>query len=157
MTGLGLVCPLGNSVPEALANARRGERAIREYTSPWAPPDRPELHRRVGGTVEDFDADGLLEPRFAAKQEPATLFALAAAREALAQAGLDRDADRDRLGCVIGAGLAGAELWHRALHTAYGDGNPEVVAGPRIGITKAVDLPWRYGEKGSRFLSKPFR
>lgn len=36
-------------------------------------------------------------------------------------------------------------------------GDVEIVAGPRIGITKAAELPWRYGEKGSRFLSKPFR
>jgi DNA-3-methyladenine glycosylase len=26
----------------------------------------------------------------------------------------------------------------------------------RIGLTKAVELPWRYGLKGSKFLSKPF-
>jgi len=32
----------------------------------------------------------------------------------------------------------------------------EIVAGIRIGITKAADRPWRYGEKSSRFLSKPF-
>ena len=34
---------------------------------------------------------------------------------------------------------------------------PEIVTGPRIGITKAVAKPWRYGLKGSQFLSKPFR
>jgi len=33
----------------------------------------------------------------------------------------------------------------------------DVVAGPRIGITKAAEKPWRYGLKGSAFLSKPFR
>ncbi len=32
----------------------------------------------------------------------------------------------------------------------------EVVIGPRIGITKAADRPWRYGVHGSKFLSKPF-
>jgi DNA-3-methyladenine glycosylase len=32
-----------------------------------------------------------------------------------------------------------------------------VIAGPRIGITKAVERAWRYGLKGSPFLSKPMR
>lgn len=36
------------------------------------------------------------------------------------------------------------------------DDTPEIVTGVRIGITKAADLPWRYGLKGSKFVSKPF-
>ena len=40
---------------------------------------------------------------------------------------------------------------------APGEAAPVVVEGPRIGISKAMDVAWRFGLAGSRYLSRPFR
>lgn len=49
----------------------------------------------------------------------------------------------------------GARLDHAPFELRQGP-PVEVVAGPRIGITKGAETPWRYGEAGPRFLSRPF-
>ena len=77
-----------------------------------------------------------------------------------------RSLDPERLLCsgpgrlcqalAITAVLDGSSLSAPPFHLAPGPAL-DTVAGPRIGLTRAVDTPWRFGERASRFLSRPFR
>jgi DNA-3-methyladenine glycosylase len=64
-----------------------------------------------------------------------------------------------RLCQALGITMAqnGAPLDRTPFSLSGSDGTRPVAAGKRIGITRAVDLPWRFGEPGSRFLSRPLR
>jgi DNA-3-methyladenine glycosylase len=53
--------------------------------------------------------------------------------------------------------LNGRSLAAAPFELAPAPGGIEVVSGPRIGISKAVDVAWRFGLAGSRWVSKPFR
>jgi DNA-3-methyladenine glycosylase len=78
-----------------------------------------------------------------------------------------RGVSDDRLLCS-GPGRLGEALAITRQHNALpldrppfaifaSEGTPTVTSGVRIGLTKAVELPWRYGLAGSRYLSKPFK
>jgi DNA-3-methyladenine glycosylase len=58
----------------------------------------------------------------------------------------------------VGLSLNGADLFAPPfeLEAAAADPPLEIVTGPRIGITKAAELPWRYAAAGNRFVSRPW-
>ena len=63
-----------------------------------------------------------------------------------------------RLGQALGITMAhyGLPLDRPPFFVGAPDEPVEVAAGPRIGLSKAIEQPWRFGLAGSRFLSRPF-
>ena len=58
---------------------------------------------------------------------------------------------------AIAHAMNGHRLDHQPFEVHAAPRPHDVVVGPRIGITKAAEVPWRFGLAGSPFLSRPFR
>ena len=104
ITGLGAITPLGNTAPafwEALLAGRSG-------VGPTTAFDASKLATRIAAEVRDFDPDTLFGRREARRMDRYAQFALAAAREALADAAFPDDAElRKETGVIVATGIGG--------------------------------------------------
>jgi len=104
VTGFGCLSPVGNNVKDtwsALLTGKSGAGVITHF-------DASRHKTRFAAEVKGFDAVALFGPRDARKMDRFTQFAIAAAMEALDHSGLEIDeANRDRVGILIGTGIGG--------------------------------------------------
>jgi len=123
VTGLGVVCPIGNSVDAMWEAAIAGRSGIRRLTL-VDPTDYPA---QVGGEVQDFDPTAYMERRDARRMARFSQFAVAAARQAVEQAGLDLEAlDRTRAGVLCGSGGGGLPNSDEAMRIIVSRGGARV-------------------------------
>lgn len=104
ITGLGVVCPIGNNVAAfetALAAGVSGIGRITRF-------DASGISCRIAGEVKDFNPEDYLEKRDVSRTDRVQQLALAAAQEAIVDAGLNLDAeDRERIAVYVTSGIGG--------------------------------------------------
>ncbi len=124
VTGLGLVCPVGNRVDDAWQNIIAGRSGITGITR----FDAAAFPSRIAGEVKDFDVGAYLSAKEARRYDVFIHYGLAAAIQAIRDSGLDTAReDPDRIGCVIGSGIGGLPLIE-STHNEYLRGGPRKIS-----------------------------
>ena len=104
VTGLGMVSPVGLNVKTSWENILAGKSGIR----PIDAFDVSEFAVRFGGSVRDFDVSTIMTAKDARKMDPFIHYGIAAAKEAIEDAGLEVTEDNaERIGVHIGSGIGG--------------------------------------------------
>ncbi|HEX7128890.1 MAG TPA: beta-ketoacyl-[acyl-carrier-protein] synthase family protein [Rhodanobacteraceae bacterium] len=124
ITGMGAICALGNNAREVWAGMREGRSAI----APLAGFDDPTLRVRVAAQVRDYDPLGHFDEKKLLLLDRVSQFVLIAAREAVAQSGLEFRASGigARTGCVVGTGTGGEQTNDECSRRLYKEGNPRM-------------------------------
>jgi 3-oxoacyl-[acyl-carrier-protein] synthase II len=148
VTGLGAVSPVGNDVAstwDALLAGRSGIGPITRF-------DASGLGCRIAGEVKGFDLAAYMTPKEARRMDTFIHFGIAASVQAIKDSGIEvTDANRERIGCVIGSGIGGlpmiednhSELLNRGPRRV----SPFLIPGSIINMI-AGNLSIQYGLKG---------
>ena len=146
ITGVGVICATAGTVEEFLTSLREGRRGIKEVTL----FDCTGYPSQMAAEIANYKPENFFSQRELRRISRADQFVLIAARQALADAGLNRDGAHT--GVCLGAGAAGmssAEVYHRQL-LAGKRPRPSLIV-PFIPSYATDQLAERYRLRGPRF------
>ncbi|MGI8547109.1 MAG: beta-ketoacyl-ACP synthase II, partial [Gemmatimonadaceae bacterium] len=121
VTGMGAVTPVGNSVAatwEALTAGRSGVAAITKF-------DATKFPVRIAAEVKGFNAGDFMDRKEMKRSDVYTQYSVAAAKMAMADAGLSDTSslDSDRIGVIVGSGIGGLKSFEEQ-HDVYREMGP---------------------------------
>ena len=104
VTGLGLISPLGNSVQESWSNCVEGRSGISKTTV-----DLEGMPVKVGGRIKNFDPTQYIDSKDVRRLDTFVQYGVSAGIQALEDAGIDDNINKDRVGLNIGSGIGGLD------------------------------------------------
>lgn len=151
VTGLGIISPVGNTIPEAWSNIVGGKSGIDRITR----FDASAFSSQIAGEVRNFDVTRYISAKEARRMDVFIHYGMAAAIQAIEDAGIGDPVaaglDTERIGVIIGSGIGGLPMIEGS-HTDYVAGGPRKISpffipGTIINMI-AGNLSIRFGYKG---------
>ena len=152
ITGMGAVTPVGNDVPHFWESLTQGVCGI----APITRFDTADFKVKVAAEVKDFDPTEYIEPRESKRMDGFCHYAMAAAMQAVKQAGLDTGSGFDpfRAGVILGSGVGGLTIVENevAKMDVKGPSRVSPLCIPMmIGNMAAAHISMRFGFKGESY------
>ena len=123
ITGMGAITPIGLNVDDFFRSVKEGKHGF----GPITRFDAADYKCHVAAQVKDFDAKEFMDARAARRMEPFSQYGMAAAKEAIADAGLQMEGeDPYRVGCAVGSGIGGLQAMEREYDKLTGKGPSRV-------------------------------
>lgn len=148
VTGLGVISPVGNTVPEAWENLIAGKSGI----GPITRFDASNFASRIAGEVKGFDVSAYLSAKEARRMDVFIHYGMAAGIQAIRDSGLEvTEANADRIGVNIGSGIGGLPMIEETHDDFLGGGprkiSPFFIPGTIINMISG-NLSIMFGMKG---------
>lgn len=153
ITGMGTINPLGNNVADFWDGIQANKLGFNYVHF----PEGDRIAVKIAAEVKDFNPEDYIDKKEAKRMDRFTQFAVAAASQAMKDAGTDfKDVDPYRAGVIIGAGIGGLELTQKE-HLKYLEKGPDKISvfyiPMMIGNMAAGQVSIKTGFKGANFCT----